>query len=105
MKLPVDAIYYISLQKTPIRKAKMIEHLKAIGLIDKHGNEAQLHVANDGNHIKHRVDNRLKLKHKRGKISLSEIGCCASHREVWQKQIELVFAILYLKFVFEQFCN
>ena len=88
MKLPVDAIYYISLKKTPIRKVKMIEHLKAIGLVDKHNNEAECHVANDGNFIKHRVDNSLKIKHKRGKISISEIGCCASHREVWQKQID-----------------
>jgi len=88
VKLPVDAIYYISLKKTPIRKVKMIEHLKAIGLVDKHGNEAECHVANDGNFIKHRVDNSLKQKHKRGKISISEIGCCASHREVWQKQID-----------------
>jgi GR25 family glycosyltransferase involved in LPS biosynthesis len=66
----------------------MIEHLKAIGLVDKHSNEAECHVANDGNFIKHRVDNSLKIKHKRGKISISEIGCCASHREVWQKQID-----------------
>ncbi len=88
MKLPVDAIYYISLKKTPIRKLKLIQHLKAIGLVDKHGNQAECHVANDGNFVKHRVDNSLKAKHKRGKISISEIGCCASHREVWQKQID-----------------
>jgi GR25 family glycosyltransferase involved in LPS biosynthesis len=66
----------------------MIKYLKAIGLVDKHGNEAQCHVANDGNFIKHRIDNSLKIKNKRPKISLSEIGCCASHREVWQKQID-----------------
>jgi GR25 family glycosyltransferase involved in LPS biosynthesis len=66
----------------------MIKHLNAIGLLDKHGNKAECHVANDGNFVKHRIDNSLKIKHKRGKISLSEIGCCASHREVWQKQID-----------------
>jgi GR25 family glycosyltransferase involved in LPS biosynthesis len=66
----------------------MIKHLKEIGLVDKHGNEAQCHVANDGNFIKHRIDNSLKIKNKRCKMSLSEIGCCASHREVWQKQID-----------------
>ena len=88
MRLPVDAIYYISLKRTPIRKAKMIEHLNAIGLTDKNGNDPICHEANDGNFIKHRVDNSLKLKHKRSKMSMSEIGCCASHREVWQKQID-----------------
>jgi GR25 family glycosyltransferase involved in LPS biosynthesis len=66
----------------------MIKHLKDIGLVDKHGNEAQCHVANDGNFIKHRIDNSLKIKNKRPKMSLSEIGCCASHREIWQKQID-----------------
>lgn len=88
VKLPVDAIYFISLKKTPVRKVKMIEHLNAIGLTDKNGNKAELHVANDGNFIKHRIDNNLKIKHKRSKMSISEIGCCASHREVWQKQID-----------------
>ena len=88
VRLPVDAIYYISLKRTPIRKIKMIEHLNAIGLVDKNGNQPILQVASDGNHIKHRVDNSLKIKHKRGKMSMSEIGCCASHREVWQKQID-----------------
>ena len=88
VKLPVDAIYYINLKKTPIRKLKLIQHLKAIGLVDKNGNEAECHVANDGNFVKHRIDNSLKAKHKRGKISISEIGCCASHREVWEKQID-----------------
>lgn len=66
----------------------MIEHLDAIGLLDKHGNKPQCHVANDGNFVNHRIDNSLKIKHKRAKMSLSEIGCCASHREVWQKQID-----------------
>ena len=66
----------------------MIEHFNSIGLTDKHGNDPILEVASDGNHIKHRVDNSLKIKNKRCKISMSEIGCCASHREVWKKQID-----------------
>jgi len=88
VRLPVDAIYYISLKKTPRRKLDMIKHLNAIGLLNKHGNKAECHVANDGNFVKHRIDNSLKIKNKRPKMSLSEIGCCASHREVWQKQID-----------------
>ena len=88
MKLPVDAIYYINLKKSVIRKEKLLDHLNSIGLVDKHGNQPILQVASDGNFIKHRVDNSLKKKHRKGKMSLSEIGCCASHREVWQKQID-----------------
>jgi GR25 family glycosyltransferase involved in LPS biosynthesis len=88
VKLPVDAIYYINLKKSVIRKEKLLDHLNSIGLVDKHGNQPILQVANDGNFIKHRVDNSLKKKHRKGKMSLSEIGCCASHREVWQKQID-----------------
>jgi GR25 family glycosyltransferase involved in LPS biosynthesis len=88
VKLPVDAIYYINLKKSTIRKEKLLEHLKTIGLVDKHGNDAILQVASDGNFITHRVDNRLKQKHRKPKMSLSEIGCCASHREVWKKQID-----------------
>jgi GR25 family glycosyltransferase involved in LPS biosynthesis len=88
VKLPVDAIYYINLKKSVIRKEKLLEHLNSIGLVDKHGNEPILQVASDGNFITHRVDNSLKKKHRKGKMSLSEIGCCASHREVWKKQID-----------------
>lgn len=88
VKLPVDAIYYINLKKSVIRKEKLLDHLNTIGLVDKHGNDAILQVASDGNFIKHRVDNSLKKKHRKGKMSMSEIGCCASHREVWQKQID-----------------
>jgi GR25 family glycosyltransferase involved in LPS biosynthesis len=88
VKLPVDAIYYINLRKSVIRKEKLLDHLNEIGLVDKNGNDAILQVASDGNFITHRVDNSLKQKHRKGKMSMSEIGCCASHREVWKKQID-----------------
>ena len=86
MKLPVDAIYFISLPKAIHRRKKLQDHLK--GITDIYGNEAQWHIANDGNNVSHRVDNTLKRSRNRPNLSLGEIGCCASHREVWNKIIQ-----------------
>lgn len=47
-----------------------------------------MQTASDGNYISHRIDNSLKKANKRQIISLSEIGCCASHRAVWQKMLD-----------------
>lgn len=87
VRLPVDAIYYISLPKAAVRRDKLVKHLESIGLVDKHGCPPQWIIANDGNHVSHAVDNSIKKAHKRPNMSLSEIGCFASHREVWQEQI------------------
>lgn len=71
-----------------MRRHKLVQHLNKLGLTDKHGTPALWHVANDGNRISHAVDNNIKRAHKRPKMSLGEIGCFASHREVWQRQVE-----------------
>lgn len=86
MKLPVDAIYFISLSKAVHRRRKLLDHLR--GITDINGNEAQWYIANDGNNVSHRVDNTLKRSRNRPNMSLGEIGCCASHREVWNKIIQ-----------------
>ena len=88
VKLPVDAIYYISLPKAVQRQRKLLAHFNQIGLVDKHGNQPQHHIASNGNDINHLIDNTLKRSKKRPSISLSEIGCCASHRAVWQKMLD-----------------
>lgn len=88
VRLPVDAIYFISLPKAGVRRAKLIKHLETINLTDKHGSPAQWIIANDGNRVSHSVDNRVKREHKRPNLSLSEIGCMASHREVWAEHIK-----------------
>ena len=88
MRLPVDSIYYISLKKAALRRHKLVQHLTNLGITDKHGTPAMWHLANDGNSVNHRVDNSIKIANKRPKMSLGEIGCCASHREVWQKQVD-----------------
>lgn len=84
MRFPVDAIYYISLPKAAQRRKRLLNHFTEIGLTDKFGNEPEWQIASDGNHVSHQVDNRLKRANKRSNMSLGEIGCCASHRAVWQ---------------------
>jgi glycosyl transferase family 25 len=88
VRFPVDAIYYISLPRAVQRRKKLLSHFDEIGLTDKHGNQPEMQTASDGNYISHRIDNSLKKANKRQIISLSEIGCCASHREVWQKMLD-----------------
>ena len=83
MRLPVDAIYFISLKKASQRRSRLLQHLK--GLTDEHGYAPRWHVANDGNRPGHAIDNSIKRERKRPNMSIGEIGCCASHREVWTK--------------------
>ena len=88
MKFPVDQIYYISLARAAQRRKKLLSHFNDIGLVDRNGNQPELQKASDGNHITHRVDNSLKKANKRGNMSMGEIGCCASHRAVWQRMLD-----------------
>ncbi len=88
MKLPVDHIYFISLKKATVRRNKLIEYLDSIRLTDQHGEKAEWHLANTGNIITHWVDNSVKKSLNRPSMSISEIGCCASHREVWYKIVQ-----------------
>ena len=88
MKLPVDHIYFISLKKATVRRSKLTEHLDSIRFTDQHGEKAEWHCANDGNFINHWVDNSVKKANNRPSMSIGEIGCCASHREVWTKIVQ-----------------
>jgi glycosyl transferase, family 25 len=88
VRLPVDSIYYISLKKAALRRHKLVQHLTSLAITDKHGTPAMWHLANDGNRINHRIDNSIKIANKRSNMSLGEIGCCASHREIWQRQVD-----------------
>jgi len=87
-RFPVDAIYFISLPRAVQRRKKLLSHFTEIGLTDSLGNQPELVIASDGNYITHRVDNSLKKANKRCSMSMGEIGCCASHREVWQKMLD-----------------
>ncbi len=86
MKLPVDAIYFISLKKASQRRSRLLQHMA--GITDIHGNLPKWHLANDGNRPGHAVDNSIKGSKNRPKLSIGEIGCCASHREVWTKIVQ-----------------
>jgi GR25 family glycosyltransferase involved in LPS biosynthesis len=86
VKLPVDAIYFISLPKASQRRNRLFQTIRHI--TDIHGNAPQWHKANDGNNAGHVIDNSLKRSKKRPNMSLGEIGCCASHREVWTKIVQ-----------------
>lgn len=88
VRLPVDAIYFISLKKANVRRAKLLQHLLHLGISDSYGAEPIWHIANDGNRVGHKVDNSIKIAKRRPKMSISEIGCCASHREVWTKIVQ-----------------
>lgn len=88
MKLPVDHIYFISLKRAALRRNKLIKHLQSLKLTDQHWQQAEWHEANNGNYITHSVDNSIKKAHNRPSMSMSEIGCCASHREVWTKIVQ-----------------
>lgn len=87
-RLPVDAIYFISLPKAAQRRKKLLNHFNDIDLTDRHGNKPEFIIASNGNHITHKIDNSVKKANKKSNISLSEIGCCASHRAVWQKMLD-----------------
>jgi len=86
VKLPVDAIYFISLKKASQRRSRLLQHLK--GITDIHGNLPNWHLANDGNKPGHAIDNSIKKARQRPNMSIGEIGCCASHREVWTKIVQ-----------------
>ena len=86
MKLPVDAIYFISLKKASQRRSRLLQHLK--GITDNNGNAPEWHKANDGNKPGHAIDNSIKRARQRPNMSIGEIGCCASHREVWTKIVQ-----------------
>jgi hypothetical protein len=88
VKLPVDSIYFISLQRAAVRRAKLLNHLSFYNITDRHNAAPIWHCANNGSRVGHSVDNSLKASKRRPKMSISEIGCCASHREVWTKIVQ-----------------
>ena len=88
VRLPVDAIFFISLKKAVTRRNKLLKHLSDIGLTDINDGSAIWHLANTGSSIDHSVDNSIKVAKRRQRMSQSEIGCFASHREVWTKIVQ-----------------
>lgn len=84
MIVPFDQVYYISLKNYPSRRMKMDKYILDINLMDKHGKSPIWYEANSGLNVDHLVDNSIKLQNRRAKMSMSEIGCFASHRAIWK---------------------
>lgn len=86
MVLPFDKIYYISLQKS-VQRRKLLqdEFDKFDGIFDKFEDEPEWILANNGSQVSHHIDNSIKSQNGKSRTSQSEIGCFASHRNVWQK--------------------
>ena len=65
----------------------MLAYLKESGLTDKNGNAPVLHTGNKGQNYPQLID----CEGRKTMVSRSEIGCYASHYEIWQKVAESDF--------------
>lgn len=88
MKISVDRIFYINLDRSVIRKKELTYHFKKIGLVDKDGREPIRVPAINGNNITHSVVNKKDTEQPGRPLSMGELGCHASHRAILQMQIE-----------------
>ena len=92
MVLPFDHIYFISLPKSAQRRTLLKKEFEKVGgITDKKGIEPEYHIASTGSNPPHQVDDSIKRKNGRQRTSTSEIGCFASHREVWKKFLQSDF--------------
>ena len=88
MKIPVNRIFYINLDRSVFRKRELTYHFKRINLTDQDGREPIRFPALNGNDISHSILPKNKTFHPGRPVSISEIGCHASHREILKMQIE-----------------
>ena len=87
MKIPVDKIVYINMDKAIIRKRNLLAHFESLDLCDKNGDRPIRMPGIDGNFANHQVIQKKAAGFKGQTISISEIGCYASHRAVMIKQL------------------
>ena len=85
MVLPVSKIYFISLKTTLGRRSAFMQYIKEIDLKDRYGREPEWHPANNGQSFPQSIN----TKGRKTDLHRSEIGCYASHLEVWMKFIEI----------------
>jgi GR25 family glycosyltransferase involved in LPS biosynthesis len=89
MVLPFQKIYIISLQKSTNRRSTLFREFDRIGgVTDINGNAPVIFPANNGIKYGHQVDNSIKKQNRKNPISQGEIGCFASHRQVWSDFME-----------------
>jgi GR25 family glycosyltransferase involved in LPS biosynthesis len=98
MKIPLDKIVFINMDKSMIRKKNLLAHFAELDLQDKNG-DAPIRINGvDGNFVKHRVVSKKSRGYKGLPISISEIGCYAAHREIMEMQISNKWNyVLYLE--------
>jgi len=98
LKIPVDKIVYINMDRAMIRKRNLLAHFKTLDLRDKNGDEPIRMPGLDGNFVNHQVIQKKAYGHKGQPISISEIGCYGSHRAVMIKQLlNELGTVLYLE--------
>jgi GR25 family glycosyltransferase involved in LPS biosynthesis len=87
LKIPVDKIVYINMDRAIIRKRNLLAHFKDINLLDKNGDEPIRVRGVDGNLVNHTVIPKKSIGEKGLPLSVSEKGCYASHRSVMLMQL------------------
>jgi GR25 family glycosyltransferase involved in LPS biosynthesis len=88
MKIPLDKIVFINMDKSTFRRKNLLDHFAELNLKDKNGNDPIRINGIDGNFVKHQVIPKKSSGHSGLPISISEIGCYAAHREIMEMQIE-----------------
>jgi len=89
MVLPFQKIYIISLTKSTNRRTNLFKEFDRVGgVTDINGNGPVIFPANNGRKYSHIVDNSIKKQNRKQPISQGEIGCFASHRQVWSDFME-----------------
>lgn len=98
MKIPVDKIVYINLDKAIIRKRNLLAHFAQLDLKDKTGGEPIRQKGIEGSMANHQVNPKSSVGDKGLSLSVSEKGCYASHRAVMHSQIMNGWeSVLYLE--------
>jgi collagen beta-1,O-galactosyltransferase len=89
MVLPFQRIYIISLPKSTNRRTNLFKEFDRFGgITDINGNAPVIFPANMGMRYGHHVDNSVKKQNRKQPMSQGEIGCFASHRQVWSDFME-----------------
>ena len=98
MRIPVDKIFFINLDKSHHRLKAMQDQIKRLQLADKDGREPIRFPALNGNQATHSIISKRETEKPGLPLSSGEKGCHASHRAIIQMQIENQWDyVLYLE--------
>lgn len=98
MKIPLDKIVFINMDKSIFRRKNLLAHFAELDLQDKNGDAPVRINGVDGNFVKHQVVSKKSLGIKGLPISVSEKGCFAAHRAIMEMQIANKWGyVLYLE--------